>query len=56
MPMEADSKIWGSLVSTCIIHGEMLLGRIAAQKLLELDPNRAENYVRVANLLASSGE
>lgn len=55
MPMEADSKIWGSLVSTCIIHGEML-GRIAAQKPFELDPNRAENYVRVANLLASSGE
>uniref|UniRef100_A0A803N386 DYW domain-containing protein n=1 Tax=Chenopodium quinoa TaxID=63459 RepID=A0A803N386_CHEQI len=56
MPMEADAKIWTSLISSCRIHGNMVLGRIAAEKLLQLDPNRVENYVLVSNLLAQSGK
>lgn len=56
MPMKADSKIWSSLVSSCRIHGNMILGRIAAKELLELEPNKVENYVLVSNLLAQSGK
>lgn len=56
MPMEADAKIWTSLVSSCRTYDNAALGRIAAEKLLQLDPNRVENYVLVSNLLAQSGE
>ncbi|KAL2935460.1 hypothetical protein RDABS01_018578 [Bienertia sinuspersici] len=56
MPMEADAKIWSSLVSSCKTHGDLVLGRIAAAKLLQLDSNRVENYVLVSNLLAQSGK
>ncbi|KAL2944833.1 hypothetical protein RDABS01_033180 [Bienertia sinuspersici] len=55
MPMEADAKIWSSLVSSCKTHGNLVLRRIAAEKLLQLDSNRVENYVLVSNLLAQSG-
>ncbi|CAO2826893.1 unnamed protein product [Amaranthus hypochondriacus] len=56
MPMEADAKIWSSLVSSCRTHNDLVLGRIAAEELLRLEPNRAENYVLVSNLLAQSGK
>ncbi|KNA20782.1 hypothetical protein SOVF_049240 [Spinacia oleracea] len=56
MPMEADAKIWTSLVSSCRTHGNKDLGRMAAEKLLQLDPNRVENYVIVSNVLAQSGK
>ncbi|KAL9239439.1 hypothetical protein vseg_013761 [Gypsophila vaccaria] len=56
MPMEADAKIWSCLVSSSRIHGNLVLGKKAAIKLLELDSNRAENYVLASNLLAQSGK
>ncbi|XP_074278041.1 pentatricopeptide repeat-containing protein At1g18485 [Silene latifolia] len=56
MPMKADSKIWSCLLSSCRIHGDIVLGRLAAKKLLQLDPSRAENYVLASNLLAQAGK
>lgn len=56
MPMEADARIWSSLVSSCKTHDDMDLGGRVAEKLLQLDPNRVENYVLVSNLLARSGK
>ncbi|CAL5372155.1 unnamed protein product [Camellia sinensis] len=55
MPMEPDVGIWTSLLSSCRIHGETDLGEKFAEKLLELGPDKAENYVSVSNLFAGSG-
>ncbi|KAI7979906.1 Pentatricopeptide repeat-containing protein [Camellia lanceoleosa] len=55
MPMEPDVGIWTSLLSSCRIHGETDLGEKFAEKLLELGPDKAENYVLVSNLFAGSG-
>ncbi|GAB4834118.1 hypothetical protein Ancab_032380 [Ancistrocladus abbreviatus] len=56
MPEEPDAKIWSSLVSACRTHRNFNLGREVAEKLLETEPDRAEHYVLVSNLLAQSGK
>ncbi|KAD4385419.1 hypothetical protein E3N88_25587 [Mikania micrantha] len=53
MPEEPDARIWSSLLSSCRVHGDMELGNKCADKLLQLDPNKAENYVLTSNLFAS---
>ncbi|KAM7471201.1 hypothetical protein LguiA_009384 [Lonicera macranthoides] len=56
MPEEPDSRIWSSLLSSCRVHGDLDLGTKVAEKLLELEPNKAENYVLVSNLYAGFGK
>ncbi|KVH99308.1 pentatricopeptide repeat-containing protein At1g18485 [Cynara cardunculus var. scolymus] len=55
MPEEPDAKIWSSLLSSCRVHGNMELGKEVAEKLLQLEPSKAENYVLSSNLFASFG-
>ncbi|XP_015572652.2 pentatricopeptide repeat-containing protein At2g13600-like [Ricinus communis] len=52
MPMEPDSVLWGALLGGCVIHGNVELGKIAAERLIELEPNNTGNYVLLANLYA----
>ncbi|KAG9458752.1 hypothetical protein H6P81_003260 [Aristolochia fimbriata] len=54
MPVEPDSGIWSALLGACRIHGAIGLGERCASKLLELDPDKAENYVLASNLFAGS--
>ncbi|KAL3512384.1 hypothetical protein ACH5RR_025101 [Cinchona calisaya] len=56
MPVQPDGRIWSSLLSSCRIHNDFDLGKKFAQKLLELEPNRAESYVLVSNFFAGSGK
>ncbi|KAI3457975.1 hypothetical protein Pfo_014638 [Paulownia fortunei] len=56
MPMDPDSVIWGALLGGCIIHGDVDLGEIAANKLIDLEPYNSANYVMLANLYASTGK
>ncbi|KAJ0571459.1 putative tetratricopeptide-like helical domain superfamily, DYW domain-containing protein [Helianthus annuus] len=55
MPEEPDARIWSSLLSSCRVHGNMELGKKVADKLLQLEPYKAENYVLSSNLFASFG-
>lgn len=55
MPMHPDAGIWSSLLSSCRIHGELDLGKTFAERLLRLDPNKAEIYVLASNLFAGKG-
>ncbi|KAF8389868.1 hypothetical protein HHK36_024385 [Tetracentron sinense] len=55
MPEEPDAGVWGALLSACRIHGDVDLGEKVSETLLEIEPNKAENYVLVSNLFAGSG-
>ncbi|KAA8541104.1 hypothetical protein F0562_025067 [Nyssa sinensis] len=55
MPEKPDAGIWSSLLSSCRIYGELDLGKKVAEKLLALEPDKAENYVLVSNLFAKLG-
>lgn len=55
LPIEPDSVLWGALLGGCVIHGNVELGEIAAERLIELDSNNTGNYVLLANLYAYAG-
>lgn len=55
MPLEPTSAIWGSLLGSCRVHYNVDIGEVAGQKLLELEPGNAGNYVILSNLYASAG-
>ncbi|PNT75831.1 pentatricopeptide repeat-containing protein At4g21065-like [Brachypodium distachyon] len=56
MPMQPDSGIWGALLNGCKIHKNVELGELALQKLIELEPEDAGNYVLLSNIYAQSGK
>lgn len=56
MPDEPDSRIWSSLLSSCRNYGDVNIGEEASKRLLELGPDKAENYVLLSNLYAGLGK
>ncbi|KAE8789817.1 pentatricopeptide repeat-containing protein [Hordeum vulgare] len=56
MSIEPDSGIWGALLNGCKIHKNVELGELALQKLIELEPEDAGNYVHLSNIYAQSGK
>jgi pentatricopeptide repeat protein len=55
MPMRPSISVWGALLGGCKMHGKTELGRIAVEKLFELDPRDSGNHVLLSNMLASAG-
>ncbi|XP_078438201.1 pentatricopeptide repeat-containing protein At4g13650-like [Wolffia australiana] len=52
MPVQANDLIWRSLLSSCRIHGQVALGKKAAERLLEADPEDDSAYVLLSNVYA----
>ncbi|GKV27574.1 hypothetical protein SLEP1_g36734 [Rubroshorea leprosula] len=55
MPVPPNHLVWRSLLSACKIHGNLELGQMAAQHLLELDPSDDSAYVLYSNVCATTG-
>ena len=53
MPMEPNAVIWGSLLFSCRVHGDVWMGIRAAEERLLLEPECAATHVQLANLYAS---
>ncbi|XP_043695478.1 pentatricopeptide repeat-containing protein At3g14330 [Telopea speciosissima] len=56
MPMSPSSSIWGSLLNSCRIHGNIALGEVMAERLFEIEPNNPGNYVILSNMYAKVGK
>ncbi|XP_058766904.1 pentatricopeptide repeat-containing protein At2g22070-like [Vicia villosa] len=56
MPIEPDVIAWGSLLSSCRVHKNVDLAKVAAEKLLLLDPNNSGAYSALANTLSACGK
>ncbi|PIN06879.1 hypothetical protein CDL12_20567 [Handroanthus impetiginosus] len=56
MPIEPDSLVWETLLAACKVHSNHELGKIAAEKIMELQPSDAGAYVSVSNICAEVGE
>ncbi|KAJ6790494.1 pentatricopeptide repeat-containing protein [Iris pallida] len=54
MPYEATPSMWGSLLSSCRIHGDHEVAKVAADHLFEMEPNNAGNHVLLSNVYASN--
>ncbi|KAG9442608.1 hypothetical protein H6P81_018462 [Aristolochia fimbriata] len=56
MPREPDWQVWNALLGACRIHGNVELGKQAAEKLLELEPQSPTAYVALSNIYAKLGQ
>ncbi|KZV46302.1 pentatricopeptide repeat-containing protein mitochondrial-like [Dorcoceras hygrometricum] len=55
MPYEPNAAIWSSLLGACRVHQNVGVGKIAGERLLEIEPENAGNYVVLCNLYACGG-
>ncbi|KAK4376326.1 hypothetical protein RND71_007003 [Anisodus tanguticus] len=55
MPCKDDSIVWEVLLSSCRLHGNVILARRAAEELIRLNPQNSVPYVLLANMYTSLG-
>ncbi|KAK8961050.1 Pentatricopeptide repeat-containing protein [Platanthera guangdongensis] len=53
MPIEPGAAIWRSLLSSCRLHGDVELGRVAAKMAMLLDSSSSGSHVLMSNIFAS---
>ncbi|KQJ83088.1 hypothetical protein BRADI_5g12970v3 [Brachypodium distachyon] len=56
MPLKPKSVVWCSLLGACRVHKNHELAVVAANRLLELEPDNPGNYVLVSNVFAEMGK
>lgn len=55
LPIKASQYAWGSFLAACNVHGDAVIGKLAAQKLLEAEPENAGSFTLLSNIYAGSG-
>jgi hypothetical protein len=52
MPCKQDAVVWMAFLCACRIHGNVEMGKKAAEQVLELDHENAADYVLLSNIYA----
>ncbi|XP_027173321.1 pentatricopeptide repeat-containing protein At2g27610 [Coffea eugenioides] len=55
MPFPAGATVWRTLLAACRVHRNIELGKLAAEKLISLQPQDSAAYVLLSNLYAVAG-
>uniref|UniRef100_A0A9I9CKA6 Pentatricopeptide repeat-containing protein n=1 Tax=Cucumis melo TaxID=3656 RepID=A0A9I9CKA6_CUCME len=55
MPFPANPTMWRTLLAACRVHRNLELGKLAAEKLVSLQPNDSVGYVLLSNIHAVAG-
>ncbi|GJS36751.1 hypothetical protein Tco_0535133, partial [Tanacetum coccineum] len=45
MPIKPDARVWKALLGICRIHGNLELGTVVVERLIELEPQSSVGYV-----------
>ncbi|KAF7820543.1 putative pentatricopeptide repeat-containing protein [Senna tora] len=54
MPVEPHAGAWGALLGACKLYSDSDLAEIVANRLFELEPRNAANYVLLSNIYAAA--
>ncbi|KAK1281061.1 Pentatricopeptide repeat-containing protein [Acorus gramineus] len=54
-PFEPTANMWAALLTACRIHGNVELGRYAAEVLVGMEPQKLSNYIVLLNIYKSLG-
>lgn len=55
MKVMPDAGVWGAFLNSCKIHGHVEFAELALERLIELEPDDAGNYVILSNIYAQAG-
>ncbi|KAK9726981.1 hypothetical protein RND81_05G250100 [Saponaria officinalis] len=55
MPFPAGATVWRSLLGACHVRRNVEVGKVAAEKLISLEPSDSSPYVLLSNIYAVSG-
>ncbi|KAM3016549.1 hypothetical protein FF2_000556 [Malus domestica] len=55
LPVKPDVIAWGSLLSCCKVHKNVDLAKVAAERLLLIDPDKSGAHSALANLYSACG-
>ncbi|XP_043719155.1 putative pentatricopeptide repeat-containing protein At5g13230, mitochondrial [Telopea speciosissima] len=53
IPFEPSVMVWRALLGACVIHNDIELGRISAQRVLEMEPHDEAAHVLLSNMYAT---
>ena len=54
IPFEPSVMVWRALLGACVIHKDIELGRISAQRVLEMEPQDEATHVLLSNMYATA--
>lgn len=54
IPFEPSVTLWRALLGACVIHNNVELGRLSAQRILELEPQDEATHVLLSNMYATA--
>lgn len=55
MPIEPDASVWRAILSSCRSHSDTTLAKTIFERLDEVEPMNAGNYVLLSNIYATAG-
>ncbi|WOG81978.1 hypothetical protein DCAR_0101137 [Daucus carota subsp. sativus] len=55
LEFQNEPMIWAAYLGSCKLHGDDIRGKLAAEKLFELEPQSSSAYVLLSNIYAASG-
>ncbi|KAM7465109.1 hypothetical protein LguiB_012671 [Lonicera macranthoides] len=54
IPFVPSVMVWRALLGACVIHNDVELGRVSAQRVLEMEPEDEATYVLLSNIYATA--
>lgn len=55
MPIQANPVVWRALLGACRLHGNAELAKIAARRVMQLEPEHCGSYVLMSNVYGVIG-